>query len=229
MIKYGAGNIQRFNPDWNVVVYDENDIEQYIKSKVNKEVFETMKDGHLVEKSDLFRLLKMYHEGGIYVDIDRVFNANLSDIVLPETRMLLPTNYDVNFMQDSMGTAKNNRLFKKMIDERTKVLMTGGPKNGPLERRDGLIREEDVMRMGPGMFNAVIFKELFNRTVTMPEAREAISAISPVIMTKKDVWCDGLFVTPFEGCKAVSRQPLYDMYGLVHWTKKTREAWKVGE
>ena len=45
---------------------------------------------HPVEKSDLWRLLKLYHEGGIYSDVDRLHNMRVQSVSDEHTKLLLP-------------------------------------------------------------------------------------------------------------------------------------------
>ena len=40
---------------------------------------------HPVEKTDLWRLLKMCHEGGLYMDIDRLSNQPISEYINSNT------------------------------------------------------------------------------------------------------------------------------------------------
>ena len=59
----------------------------------------------------------------------------------------------------------------------------------------------------------------------MELARAAIRRISPTILTYRDIWCDGMLVTPFPACKKVSRSGLYTKYGMIPWAKAANERW----
>ena len=63
----------------------------YMRDKLSPLDFELI-DGaqKIVEKSDLWRLLVMCHEGGMYMDIDRLINRGMGSLIGPNTRMLLP-------------------------------------------------------------------------------------------------------------------------------------------
>jgi hypothetical protein len=56
LILNGVRNLIDLNPDWNVVMYDNNDIDEYLKSVLDKRDYNLIKDIHIVEKSDLWRL-----------------------------------------------------------------------------------------------------------------------------------------------------------------------------
>jgi len=74
------------------------------------------KDCHIVEKSDLWRLLVVYHEGGYYQDLDRQVNIPFSSILDERIRVYLPTHQDINFAQDIIFSAAGSPLLKKAID-----------------------------------------------------------------------------------------------------------------
>ena len=62
LIQNGLKKIIELNPDWEVRVYDDYDIEQYLKEKLGLD-YDLVKDDHIVAKSDIWRLLKIYIEG----------------------------------------------------------------------------------------------------------------------------------------------------------------------
>ena len=60
----GLRNLIDLNPDWTWSVSDDADVDEYLKSKLELEDWLLIKEAHIVEKTDLWRLLKIYHEGG---------------------------------------------------------------------------------------------------------------------------------------------------------------------
>ena len=116
MITYGILQLKMLNPDYIFTIYDDNDVEMYLQSKISETDYELIKNKHIVEKSDLWRLLIIYYEGGIYQDIDRFCNIPLSNIINENTKCVLPMYHDADFSQDIMISCSNNILFKKAID-----------------------------------------------------------------------------------------------------------------
>jgi len=113
------------NPDWEVSVTDNGELENYLMMSLKTwglpEHYDLIKDKQIVEKTDLWRLFKVYQEGGVYSDIDRRCNKPLSDVLTDETRMLLPTHhptsgYGKNFAQDFMCSAPGNPIFRRAIN-----------------------------------------------------------------------------------------------------------------
>ena len=74
MIVHGIGALMADNPGWTVRVWDDVEVEQYLQDNISPLDYELIRHTHIVEKSDLWRLLVMYYEGGYYQDIDRAYD-----------------------------------------------------------------------------------------------------------------------------------------------------------
>jgi mannosyltransferase OCH1-like enzyme len=115
LILNGIVNMKLINPDYSFKISDDTDIDTYIKNNIPIEDYNLLKNKHIIEKCDLWRLLKMYNEGGIYVDIDRYCNIPFEQIITPATKCVLPTCKDFDFSQDLMISCVNNPIFKTAI------------------------------------------------------------------------------------------------------------------
>lgn len=71
-VRCGIGNLTASNPDWTTRIWDDEDIENYLKLRLAPHDYNLLKHRHIVEKSDIWRLLVLYHDGGYYQDIDRL-------------------------------------------------------------------------------------------------------------------------------------------------------------
>lgn len=116
LILNGLRNLIDMNPDWKVTVYDDNEIDEYLRTTLNKRDYNLIKDIHIVEKSDLWRLFKLYDEGGLYMDIDRFYNVPLSEIVTYGIKCVLPTCLEWDFSQDFMLTEPKNPIQAQTIE-----------------------------------------------------------------------------------------------------------------
>ncbi len=152
MILNGLSNMKKLNPNYNIEISDDNDIEDYLKKNLEDEDYFNIKEKHIVEKVDLWRLLKMYNEGGIYQDFDRYCNKNFDKIIGTKTKCVLPTYLDVDFSQDIMISCKNNPLFKKAI------------KNNIESRK---LKNKGIFDLGPVLYmqtvTEVVFGKKYNR------------------------------------------------------------------
>ena len=116
LITNGLARLKKMNPDWTIEISDDNDIEQYLKNVLSEENYGLIEKTHIVEKCDIWRLFKMFNEGGIYVDIDRLCNKKLSDVIDDGTLWVLPICRNWDFSQDIMISVPNNLVFMKTIE-----------------------------------------------------------------------------------------------------------------
>jgi len=116
LIQNGLKNLVDMNPDWTITIHDDQDIDNYIKDWLSADDYTLLADKHIVEKSDIWRLIKMYNEGGMYVDIDRYCNVKLDSLFDENTKLVLPTCLDNDFSQDIMISAPQNPIYLKTIE-----------------------------------------------------------------------------------------------------------------
>lgn len=177
LILNGLRNLIDLNPDWNVIVYDDHDIDEYLKSVLNKRDYNLIKDLHVVVKSDLWRQFKLYNEGGLYMDIDRFCNIPLSEIITDDIKCVLPTCLEWDFSHDIILTEPNNPIQSQTIE----LIMQ--------RRYEG---HTNVFFLGPQTYMNAITKVLFGEMIhTDPgvekfaEMRKAMEKI-PFIKTYRE-------------------------------------------
>jgi mannosyltransferase OCH1-like enzyme len=117
IIKNGIFNLKHLNPDYNFEISDDNDIDAYLKCNLTESDYLLIQNKHIVEKTDLWRLFKVFNEGGIYMDIDRLCNISFSSILNNQTiKCVIPTYKDMDFSQDIMISCSKNPFHKKTIE-----------------------------------------------------------------------------------------------------------------
>lgn len=115
IIQNGIVKLKELNPDYEFRIYDDADIEEYLKVQLLQDDYNLIRNCKIVEKTDLWRLFILYNEGGIYQDIDRLCNIPLSNILKPETKCILPMYFDSDFSQDIMCSCSKNIIYKTAI------------------------------------------------------------------------------------------------------------------
>jgi GR25 family glycosyltransferase involved in LPS biosynthesis len=115
LIQKGARNLKLLNPDWDVQVSNDEDVNRYVCDNIGKSSWRLIKDKKITEKTDLWRLLKIYKEGGLYVDIDRYIDTPLSEIMKIETACVVPTFQDIDFSQDFVLSCADNPMIGRAI------------------------------------------------------------------------------------------------------------------
>ena len=111
LVAEGVKRLVELNPDWEVTIYDDADVDQYLKNKIEPELYALIADKHIVQKTDLWRLIKLFEEGGVYMDIDRFVDTPLDDLIDENTKWVLPTCRDWDFSHDFMMTAPRNPAY----------------------------------------------------------------------------------------------------------------------
>lgn len=108
-------SLKNHHPDWHIEVSDDSDVNNYLRENLSINDFENLQDKSIIEKIDVWRLVKLYNEGGLYVDVDRLCNKSLNDIITPNIRMILPTCGDHDFSHDFMCSSPNNPIFRETL------------------------------------------------------------------------------------------------------------------
>ncbi len=152
VIQNGLKRMIKLNPGWKVIISDDSDIEKYLKKNLSKKDYTDIKDKHVVEKTDLWRLIKLYNEGGVYHDLDRYCNIPMKKIITKNVKFVLPTHEDFGFTHCFMATAPKNPIFSKAIKdniaERKKL------RNKKIENK--------ILILGAITWSKTVFNTLFN-------------------------------------------------------------------
>ena len=209
----GIVKLKEMNPDWKITVYTDQEIDDYLKYYLEPTDFNLIKDVHVVGKSDLWRLLKIYNEGGLYMDIDRLYNISLSDIITSDTiKWVLPTYLDIDFSHDIMLSAPSNPAFLRAAQLH-------------LERRKA--GETNIYYLGPQTYMHAVTFSLMGKVINTNPGKEVFEELrdkiiqSNFIKTYREtspldtiVYRDDGNIKNHEDMK----RALYKEYELKHWT-----------
>lgn len=188
MIRRGVGNLTKSNPSWTATVWDDAAMETYIKRRIAPHDYELVKDAYVVEKTDLFRLLLMYHEGGIYQDIDRLYDRGpIDSIIRASTRIHLPWWSDINFSQDIMMSSPGSLVFLNAIRFNLKIrrqLEAQKMKQGKTTANGKHRSRKELLELGPSAYMYALTYTLFGLRTLPSKPRlddEAHSMAAPVL------------------------------------------------
>lgn len=151
---------------WTPIISDDSDVEQYLKDNLSTLDYRLLKDRHIVEKTDVWRLLKMYNEGGLYSDIDRLCNISINDIIKDNTRVVLPECKDSDFSQDFMCSAPKNPMFLEALTINLE------------RRREGY---RDVYLLGPQTYFHGITKSITGDMIQIQPGEETFNYLRTLI------------------------------------------------
>ncbi len=116
LVREGVRKLIDLNPGWEVKVYDDEEVDEFLKQTLSPEDYGLLADKGIVEKLDVWRLVKMYLEGGVYVDIDRLCNTPLDELCQEGIKCVLPTCRSFDFSQDFMMSEPGNPIYKATLN-----------------------------------------------------------------------------------------------------------------
>jgi hypothetical protein len=170
IIRHGIRNLRDLNLDYKFEISDNTDVNDYIKKNISAKDFDLIKHKKMVEKSDLWRLLKIYNEGGVYTDIDRFCNQSLCKIIKPEVKCVLPMYQNIDFSQDIMISSPGNPIHKRAIDLNLE------------RRRHGCV---DILSLAPITYFHAVTEVLLGEQLARWPSKENINKLNLIINRSK--------------------------------------------
>ena len=115
LIQNGLRSLIDLNPDWRIEISTDAEVDAYLKEQLGED-YNLIAEAGIVAKTDIWRLIKLFKEGGLYIDIDRFCNIRLNDLMDESTKWVLPTCADVDFSHDFMMSEPGNPVFANTIN-----------------------------------------------------------------------------------------------------------------
>ena len=211
MLRLGFLTMKSLNPDWEVVVSDDEDLDNYLSRSMSAFDYAQIANEHPVVKSDVWRLYKLYNEGGLYIDLDRLWNVSLSSIITSDAKWVLPTCLDVDFSHDFMCSAPNNPAFATAIEMQS------------YRRKQG---HKSVYYLGPQTYMHAVTQTLTGTIIDSNPGPEIfdnlrhIMAEMPFISTYREFPPQDTIVfrnsIPFD--HESMKKDMYKEFNIKHWT-----------
>lgn len=166
IVQNGLINLINMNPDWKVTIYEVKEMDDYLKEVLSSKDYKLYDDCHIVERCDIWRHFKLYYEGGLYMDLDRLYNIPLNDIIDDNTMCVLPTCNDHDFSQDIVLSAPNNPIQEETINLILK------------RRRQGY---KNVYFLGPQTYMHAVTTILTGRLIEPNPGKEVFDEIKKIM------------------------------------------------
>lgn len=212
LIIHGLRNVINLNPQWDVIIHEDKDVDYYLQNILSHKDYELIKNKNIVDKVDLWRLLKIYYEGGVYLDIDRLCNKSFDSLVHDHTLWVIPTCRDYDFSHDFMMSAPQNPVY---INTANLVLQ---------RRREGW---DNTYFLGTQTYMHSITQTMFGQLInTDPGSemfnamREALGKLHYTNVIREDppyntaLYVDNKRFTDWE----THKREFYASEGIKHWT-----------
>ena len=115
MIEKNVNKIKEINPLYNYYLYDDNDMEKFVKENYNSYIFECYnKLNIIVAKVDFWRYLILYKYGGVYVDMDSSIEKSLDELIKEDDEAIITAEGNLNmYVQWGLVFSKNHIILKK--------------------------------------------------------------------------------------------------------------------
>lgn len=110
-IQENVHHLKILNPDWQLKIYDDDDITNYISTNYPAllKIYNKINPVYGAAKADFFRYLLIYNEGGVYLDIKSSLSKPLNSILASDDRYLL------SYWQNGVGEMHPNMGFHDCI------------------------------------------------------------------------------------------------------------------
>jgi len=208
------GNIATLSPSWDIQISDDNDVEEYLKQNLSNDDYILLSDRSIIEKIDVWRLIKVYNEGGLYVDIDRLFNLSLDDIINENTMLVLPTCADHDFSHDFMMSAPGNPIFLETLKLNLQRRYNGA---------------HDIYFLGPQTYMHGIMKAMYGKEIHInsgskefEEIRDMLDKVDFIETYREIPLLDSITYRPelkqIEFDYDTEKKSFYQQYNTKHWT-----------
>ena len=239
LLQYNVvGQTIRRNPGWTIRLYEHDDMLTVVQHAVDDglltlQEYELLERAHIVELTDVVRVILMYQVGGIYMDLDWLINVPFDDVVGQSAKLVLLSNQDHHFMQDIMISSPNNRLYLDVLKRMSWQRMHGHD-GTPLPRKQGWLSREGLFSLGGPMYLRTLKETLWGSSTTtpsepippIPAQRTTIQSTSMgLINADRYGHCEGATIRPFEECSIVKRTSLYRHFNITHWANDAKQRW----
>lgn len=216
IIKNGIKNLVDLNPDWEFNLYIDEEVEQYLFENLEKTEYDLIKDEHIVAKLDVWRLMKLYTEGGIYVDIDRYCNVVLNDVIDSNAKCVLPISKYYDFSQDLLISAPENPIYMLAFQLNMQA------------RHQGI---KNIYFLGPQTYMHAITNSLLGQSLNTNPGEEAMKQIIDTLekisfiqtyieKSQTDTFLYRNHNNPVLDDWESHKRDLYASYNLRHWTNE---------
>ena len=192
-IQNNINNLKRLNPGYKYILYDDDDIIDFIKNNYSQHILNTynsINPEYGPARADYFRYLLMYKKGGIYLDIKSGCDRPFDSIIKKDDEFILthwgcdPSKHrgciirekDLNneygeYCNWNIIIKRNHPLMKKIIDQVTYNI------NNYDIKKNGVGKDSVIFLTGPVAYSKVILKNQNNYKLTIYNKFENIGLI----------------------------------------------------
>ena len=125
MVRLGPRALRDLNPEFRFRVYDDEEVRERLRATLSAQDWRSLQGRKFVTLCDIWRLVVMVEDGGVYSDIDRLWSAPLKDIMEESAECILPINGRWDFSQDVMIAVPGHEVHRRALRESLARLRAG--------------------------------------------------------------------------------------------------------
>jgi mannosyltransferase OCH1-like enzyme len=111
-------NIQDLNPEYEMILYDDDDMKQFIKQNFDEYIYNCyLKLNIGAAKADFWRYCILYKNGGVYLDMDSIISHPLNELILEDDACIITREGNKGIFNNwIMMFEKNHPILLKTIN-----------------------------------------------------------------------------------------------------------------
>ncbi|WP_419868014.1 glycosyltransferase family 32 protein [Chryseobacterium sp. CT-SW4] len=111
-------NMKRMNPEYKYFLYDDQDIEKFLKQEFPPEYIDTYEKLTIgAAKADFFRYAVLYKKGGVYLDIDSTTIKPLRQLIKEDdTAVISRERHEGLYVQWALIFEEKHPILKKVLE-----------------------------------------------------------------------------------------------------------------
>lgn len=154
-------NIQKLNPDYKMLLYDDKDIDNFIKSNFDEYTYNSFLELDVgAAKADFWRYCILYKYGGIYLDIDSNIIRPLNELIEEDDQCIITRENNKGiFVQWFLIFEKNHPILLDTINECCRNI-TNKTTNGILSLTGPKVFSNSINKIMKPLYNKNI-KDLY--------------------------------------------------------------------
>lgn len=169
-MQFCVKRLMELNTDWEIQISDDDDVDSYLQEHLDTIDYSLLKNKSIVEKLDVWRLIKLYINGGLYTDIDRAYDTPINFIINENIKCVLPTCLDHDFTHDFMLSSAGNPIYATTL-------------NLNLQRRRG--GHTNIYFLGPQTYMHAITQCLVGYIINTDPGKDVFCQLRAIIENSK--------------------------------------------
>lgn len=118
-VKSVRERIQNLNPDYKMVLYDDQDMEEFIRNNFDEHIYKSYKRLYVgAARADFWRYCMLYKTGGVYLDIDSDICRPLDELIEPGDQCIITREGNAGIFNNWIMIFEKEHPILKLVIEK---------------------------------------------------------------------------------------------------------------